>query len=216
MPAQLHNEFAILQLAQSGSTEAFGVLVDRYEQQVYRLLRAITADDEEAEELLEATFSTAHENLGVLNSEERFHTWLARIAINAAVFKLRQRHAFAWDSFDELVDDADAIATPGNVQEWSRDPRGIYSKAELNAILSRALEDLETPLRMVFVLGDMEGFSLKEIAGILGLPIPVARTYWTRARLKLRGNLSIRFENLSVSDSPGSGHGNGHDSRGPA
>lgn len=201
MPVELDNEIALVRLAQYGSAEAFGVLVDNYERQLYRLLRAITVNDEDAEELLETIFLQARENLGEFKGEERVYTWLARIAVHAAIVRLRRRHPFIWDSFAGPVDRADGMSGPGRVQEWTRDPRCSYSETDLDAILSRALEDLETPLRIIFVLGDIDGFSVEEIADILDLSLPVAKTCWTHARLKLRDNLSIWFEKLSVSAS---------------
>lgn len=201
MPVELDNEIALVRLAQSGSPDAFGTLVNQYEGQVYRLVRAITTSDEDAEELLEATFLQAREDVGEFRGEERLHSWLARIAIDAAIVRLRRRAPFTGYSFDEPMDNTDAMSSPGRVQEWTHDPRHSYSKADLDAILSRALEDIETPLRIIFVLGDIEGFSVEEIADILGLSLPVVKTYRTHARLKLRANLSIWFENLSVSAS---------------
>ena len=166
-----------VRLAQSGNAEAFGVLVNHYEQQVYRLVRIIAACDGDAEELLEATFLHARENLAEYDGEEKFYTWLARIAVHAAVTRLRPRHPFTWDLFDEPMDNAEAMSTPGRVQGWVQHPRHSYSKADLDTILSRALEDLDAPLRIVFALGDIEKFSLEEIANILGLSVTVARTY---------------------------------------
>src|SRR5574337_277836 len=141
MPVELDNEIALVRLAQSGSIDSFGIVVNRYERHVYRLVRAVTTDDDDAEDLLELTFLKAYETLGGFKEEVRFYTWLARIAINEAVTKLRRRHAFTWDSFDEHVDRADALSTPGNVQEWSHSSGYGYSKAELSTILSKALED---------------------------------------------------------------------------
>ena len=215
MPLELDNEIALVRLAQSGTIEVFGILVSRYERQIYRLVRAITMNDEDAEDLLEATFLRAQENLGEFAGEEPFYTWLARTAVNSALIKLRQRHAFTWESLDGHADGAEPMSTPRNVQEWHDDPRCSYSEAELNDILSRALEDLETPLRVIFVLSDMEGFSLEEISNVLGLSVPITKTYRFRALLKLRDNLGIWFENASVCASKSNGHNNGHHSRGP-
>ena len=198
MPVELDNEIALVRLAQLGSAEAFGILVNRYEQQVYRLVRAITTNDVDAEELLEAVFLKARESLGQFNGEERFYTRLARLAVNAAVSRLRHCDAFTWEMFSEQADGSDALSTLGKVREWGRDAGLSYSKTELDAILSKALEDIETPLRIIFVLGDMEGFSQEEIADILGLSVPVVKTSWMRARLKLRNTLSPWFESLSV------------------
>lgn len=198
MPVELDNEIALVRLAQSGGDGAFEILVNRYEQRVYRLVRAIAANDENAEELLVMSFLKVHEGLGQFDGEERFYTWLARIAVNAAVSKLRHGDGFTWEMFGEHADGPDAMSTQREVREWGCDARLTYSKAELEAILTSALEDIDAPLRIIFVLGDMEGFSLEEIANILGLSVPVVKTSWMRARLKLSNTLSPWFESLAV------------------
>ena len=87
---------------------------------------------------------------------------------------------------------------PYEVRVWHNNPEESYSTAELLAILSRALDEIEAPLRVVFALCDMEGFSLEETAGILQLPLANVVTRLTQARLKLRQSLGVWFENLSV------------------
>jgi RNA polymerase sigma-70 factor, ECF subfamily len=201
MPVEFDNEIALVRLAQSGSAESFGILVNRYERQIYRLVRAVTINAEDAEVVLQETFLMAYANIHRFGGESRFYTWLVRIAMNEALSKLQLREVHTWVSFDEVAIAGEATSSPGKIKGWHHSPEESYSKPELFAILSQALEDLETPLRAVFALRDIEGFSSEETASILGLPLAAVTTRLTRARLKLRQNLSVWFENPATAQS---------------
>lgn len=198
MCVELDNEIALIRLAQSGSTESFEILVNRYEQRIYRLVRVVTKNDQDAEDVLQATFLKAYSNIHQFEGESRFFTWLASIAMNGAVAKLQLRQALGWIPFDEAPVTDEVMSTPGDIRGWRHNPEDRYSKPELFAILCKALDDLETPFRAVFALRDMEGFSDQETASVLGIPHKAVRARLKWARLKLRQNLSVWFEELSV------------------
>ncbi len=198
MPAELDNEAALIHMTQTGCAESFGVLVGRYEQRIYRLGYAITKNPEDAEDVLQETFLKAYANIGQFRKDSRFYTWLFRIAINEALTKLRRRHAPTWISLDQPADTDEATPVSRNIKDWRHNPEERYSGNELQAILAKALEDLDTPLRVVFALRDVEGFSSQETARLLGLSVGTVKTRLMRARLKLRKMLSVWFENRSA------------------
>jgi RNA polymerase sigma-70 factor, ECF subfamily len=198
MPVELDNEIALVRLAQSGSMEAFGLLVKRYEGRVFRLVRAVTKNNRDAEDAFEETFVNAYANIHRFKGDSRFFTWLVSIAINETVAKLYLRQVHTWASFDEAESAGKVMSLPGDIRDWRHSPEEGYSKPELSAILSKALEDLETPLRIIFALRDIDGLSLEETARVLGLPLAAVTTLLTRARLKLRENLNVWFEDPSV------------------
>jgi RNA polymerase sigma-70 factor, ECF subfamily len=197
IPVELDNEIALARLVQSGSPESFEILVNRYERQVYRLVRAVTKNAEDAEDVLQETFLKAYANLHGFGGESRFYTWLVRIAMSETLSKLSLRPVPARDWSDGPADTGDIVSSPGNIKGWRPDPEESCSETELFKILAKALEDLETPLRAVFALRDIEGFSSEETASMLGLPLAAVTARLTRARLTLRQNLSVWFENPS-------------------
>lgn len=198
MSAELENEAALVRMTQKGCAESFRILVDRYEHRIYRLSCAVTENAEDAEDVLQETFLKAYANVGHFRGESRFYTWLIRIALNEALTKLRRRHASTLVSLDEPSDTDEATSAPRDIKDWRLNPEESYSRSELRAILFRALEDLATPLRVVFVLRDIEGLSCEETACVLGLSLAAVRARSLRARLKLRQKLSFWFENSSV------------------
>jgi RNA polymerase sigma-70 factor, ECF subfamily len=204
MPVELDYEIALGRLAQSGSTEAFEMLVNRYEGRIFRLVRAVTKNNRDAEDAFEETFVNAYANIRRFKGESRFYTWLVSIAINETVAKLYLRQVHTWVSSDDAESAGEVMSLPRDIRDWRHNPEEGYSKPELFAILSKALEDLETPMRIIFTLRDIDGLSPEETARVLGLPLASVTTLLTRARLKLRQNLSAWFENPSV---PASGQG---------
>lgn len=160
MPVELDNEIALVRLAQSGSTEAFETLVNRYEQGIYRLGRVVTKDDQDAEDVLQETFLKAYANIHQFGGVSRFFAWLASIAMNGAATKLQLRQALGWIPFDESPVTNEVMSTPGNIKGWGHNPEDSYSRSELFAILCKALEDLETPFRAVLALRDSVGHIL--------------------------------------------------------
>jgi RNA polymerase sigma-70 factor (ECF subfamily) len=205
MPVELDNEIALVRLAQSGSTESFEILVNRYEQGIYRLGHIITKNKQDAEDVLQETFLKAYANIHQFGGESRFFTWLAGIAMNETMSRLQLRQLQTWDSSCETAATGEVMSTPGDLKGWYQNPDKSYSKPQLSAILSKSLEDIDTPLRAVFALHDIEGFSDEETASMLGLPLEAVTARLTHARLKLRRNLSVWFENPSVAATGQSG-----------
>lgn len=193
MSDALDNEAVLIRMTQLGSPESFDVLVDRYEQRIYRLCYAITKNAEDAEGVLQETFLKAYANIGHFRKDSQFYTWLFRIAINEALTKLRRRHGPAWVSLDPPVDCDEVPPSPGHTRDWRPNLEESYGANELRAILAKALEDLDTPLRIVFALRDIEGLSTQETARVLRLSIGTVKSRLMSARLKLRKRLSAWF-----------------------
>ncbi len=198
MPVHLDNEAALVRKAQMGHAESFSSLVKQYERQIYRLSYAVTKNLEDAEDVLQETFLKAYSNIGRFKEESRFYTWLVRIAMNESITKLRRRHAPTWVSLDQPAHNDEPASVPRDVEDWRDNPEKSYSGTELRAILSKALLDLETRLRIVVVLRDVEGLSTEETARVLGLSVAAVKSRLNRARLKLRNKLSAWFQDRPV------------------
>ncbi len=140
----------------------------------------------------------AYANIHRFKGDSRFFAWLVSIAINETVTKLYLHQVHTWVSFDEAERAGQVMSLPEDIRDWPQSPEEGYSKSELSEILSTALEDLETPTRIIFTLRDIDGLSLEETARVLGLPLAAVATLLTRARLKLREHLGVWFEDPSV------------------
>lgn len=198
MTAHLQNEAVLVSEAQTGNAESFAVLVKQYERQIYRLSKVVTGHPEDAEDVLQETFLKAYKNLKQFQRESRFYTWLVRIAINEALTKLRRRNSSPRLSLDEPTDMQESEMAPRQIRDWGDNPEESYSQTELRKILAKSLQGLEPPLRLVFVLRDVDGLSCEETAAVTGLSVSAVKSRAMRARLKLRKKLSFWFEKHST------------------
>jgi len=187
------DETALVARAKEGDSEAFNTLVNRYARNIFRLAQNITQNAEDAEDVLQETFMKAYEHLGTFEGQSKFYTWIVRIAVNEALMKLRKRK---WDKtvwLDEPVQtDDDKVGR--EIAIWEDDPEQRYSQTELREILDKAINGLSPAYRSVFILRDMEEFSIEETAKALDLSIPAVKSRLLRARLQLRDKLTGFFK----------------------
>ena len=195
MPSHLANEGELVRRSQSGDHEAFTTLVRQYERHIYRLALNITRDPTDAEDVLQEAFLKAYSNLKSFQGVSRFYTWLVRIAVNEALMKLRKRRAApAMVALDEPISDGEDQEIRRDLADWGDNPEQRLGKIEVGEIVSRAIDGLELPYRMVVMLRDIEELSTEETAKALELSIPAVKSRLLRARLMLRNKLNRHFK----------------------
>ena len=164
-----------------GETALFEVLMRRYNQRVYRAVRAVLRDDDQSEDVMQQAYLNAYAHLGQFESRARFSTWLTRIAVNEALARRGKRPAAEEDeSMIELVASGDP------------DPEQQAYASELRDAMQREVESLPDAFRTVFVLRDVEGLSTAETSDTLGISQDLVKTRLHRARTQLRDNLYRR------------------------
>lgn len=181
----------LVKAAQNGDQTAFGELVTRYENRVYRLARKMMRDEQDAEDVLQETFISAYRHLDSFRGDSEFSTWIYRIATNASLMKLRASKPQV--SLDEMVSGDGGDYLPRVVVDWSLTPDEAVLNSEVRAQMDAALAELPEGLRAVFVLRDIEGLSVEETSRVLEISIPNVKTRLHRARLALREALSFYF-----------------------
>lgn len=187
------DESVLVAQAREGDTTAFGELVRRYENKIFRLAQHITQNREDAEDVLQETFLKAYEHLDQFQGNSKFYTWIVRIAVNQALMKLRRRKTDKSVSIDENIDTGEDTIVR-EIAAWGEDPEQRFSREELGEILDSAIQSLEPPYRSVFVLRDIEDLSTEETAEALDLSIPAVKSRLLRARLQLREKLTRYFK----------------------
>ncbi len=187
------DESALVARAQAGDSEAFGELVSRYQNKIYRLAKHITQNDEDAEDVLQEAFLKAYEHLSGFQGNSKFYTWIVRIAVNEALMKLRKRKSDRTVPLDEPVDTGEEMVNR-EIAVWEDNPEQRYSREEMQQILNEAVADLKPDFRTVFALRDIEELSTEETAEALGISIPAVKSRLLRARLALREKLTRKFK----------------------
>jgi RNA polymerase sigma-70 factor (ECF subfamily) len=181
--SELEDE-AVVDRVRLGETDLFEVVMRRYNRRVYRVVRAIVRDDDEASDVTQEAHVNAFMHLREFSGRARFSTWLTRIAVHEALARVRRRSRL--ESLDDS-DSEDVLMTsnaPG--------PEDRASNGELRVLLERAVDSLPEVFRTTFVLRSIENLSVAETAEILGVPEDTVKTRHYRARERLQSWLTHR------------------------
>ena len=164
----------------AGQTALFEVLMRRCNERVYRVARAIVRDDHEAEDVMQQAYVNAYTHLRQFTASARFSTWLARIAVNEALARLRYRGRY--EEFNDELPNAEPVMSriPGD------NPERQAFTGELRSLLEWAIDTLPAGMREAYVLRDVEGLSTLEAAEALGVSEDAVKTRLSRGRAALR------------------------------
>ncbi len=186
-------DLELVQRAKGGDLEAFEALATRHEQRIYSLAMRMLRQEQDAEDVTQQTFLSALENLGGFRGEASFSTWLLQIATHAALKIIRKRKGLDVISLEEATepaDHSDTIPHPEFIADWRQSPEQLVQTREIGRLLDEALAELDEKHRLVFLLRDVEGLSIKETAETLGLSEANTKVRLLRARLQLRERLT--------------------------
>lgn len=181
-----------LEALQSGDRAEFARLVDAYSTQIYRLALKMLGDEQDAEDVLQNTFMKALQSIGNFEGRSSLSTWLYRIAVNEALMLLRRQKPTVPVAMD-YEDDEDELQHPTQFTDWCCLPEEELLSAESKGHLDKAIRRLPEKLRVVFLLRDIEGLSIRETSETLGLTETAVKTRLLRARLNLREQLSLYY-----------------------
>ncbi len=187
----LHNELS-LDALRAGDRIEFARLVDAYSGPVYRLGLRMLGNAQDAEDVLQNTFMSALTHLPGFEGRSSISTWLYRIAANEALMLIRRKKPEV-NFEDAQTGDSNAELMPVQFVDWSGLPENELLSEEGRKALDGAIQTLPEILRMVFILRDVEGLSIKETADALNLTETNVKTRLLRARLHLRERLSSYY-----------------------
>ena len=187
------SDVELVRRAKAGELGAFEALTTRYERRVYSLALRILRQEQDAEDVTQQAFLTALEHLDGFRGEASFATWLLRIATHAALKVIRKRKGLETISLEaatEAAGDDGTVPHPEFIADWRQSPEQLVHRNEIQRLLEEALAQLDERHRLVFLLRDVEGMSVKETAEALGLTEANVKVSLLRARLRLRERLT--------------------------
>ena len=140
----------------------------------------------DAEDAVQEALLSAYKHLDQFKGGAQMSTWLTAIVINSARMQLRKRSRHIEKSLDEPFGDEQEYSLSEQIPNDSPSPEDLYRESELHERVRELLTQLSDPLRKAFQLRELDGFTTKEAALILGVPLGTVKAQLTRARMKLR------------------------------
>ncbi len=177
----------------NGDTAIYELLVRRYNQRVYRAVRAVLRDDNEAEDVMQEAYVRAFQHLARFEHRASFCTWITRIAVNEALARIERAGRYRVQDIDE---DAEALFANGSAH---MNPEETLASTEARALLEEAILALPLTYRTVIMLRDVEEMSTAEVAEALDLTADAIKVRLHRARALLRRELYARAGVTSAS-----------------
>lgn len=187
------SEMALIKAAQAGDENALRKLVSLYEQTVYHFAYKVCRSEDAAEDTLQDAFLNILKALNTFNFKSNFSTWVYRIVSNSCMMKWRREKRERWESFEQLDNPEERIQD--GYTRWPDSPSKEILNAELRQQMDEAILALPAIYRLAFVLKDLEGLKIEEVAESLDITVPAAKARVRRARLFLRDRLGNYMEN---------------------
>jgi RNA polymerase sigma-70 factor (ECF subfamily) len=171
----------LVQQVQAGNKEAFGLIVRKYQQRLYKLVCRYIRDPSEAQDLTQEAFIKAYKGLANFRGDSALYTWLYRIAVNTAKNYLVSQSRRAQADVD--INDAEHYEgmAANAAKEWGTPERQLLTQ-EIQQVIFQVIESLPDDLRSAVTLREFDGLSYEEIAQIMDCPIGTVRSRIFRAR----------------------------------
>jgi RNA polymerase sigma-70 factor (ECF subfamily) len=185
----------LVERAQRGEKQAFGLLVSKYERKLARLLSRFIRDAAEVEDVTQEAFIKAYRALPTFRGDSAFYTWLYRIGINTAKNYLVAMGRRAPTVTDIDAEDAEGFQDREQLRDLNTPENELISRQVADNV-NQTLAELPEELRTAITLREIEGLSYEDIANIMNCPIGTVRSRIFRAReaiaAKLRPLLGTR------------------------
>ncbi|HEU4821624.1 MAG TPA: RNA polymerase sigma factor [Qipengyuania sp.] len=195
----------LARLIEARDAEAVRLVTQRNNQRLFRTAWSILKDRDDAEDAVQSAYLHAFGAIDRFEARSSLSTWLVRITINEALGRKRaagRRRAQLDVASVTVLDDYREKLMRGSM---TGSPDSDYARAQLRRVMERAIGDLPSSFRLVFVLREIEGLSVEETAEALGLVPATVKTRHHRARRRLQEALAPEVKSALAGSFPFAG-----------
>jgi RNA polymerase sigma-70 factor (ECF subfamily) len=178
------SEEQLIAAAKNGRRAPFGELCDRHVKKVFGVTHRIMRNREDAEDAVQDCFLNAFVHFKDFDGRSRFATWLTRIAINAALMKLRKKRGIREVHMDE-PNPSPELGVHWEIEDSAPNPEETYRLHERKQIVNAAISGLRPRVRRVVELHQLQEHSVRETAQILGISNAAVKGRLFHARVAL-------------------------------
>lgn len=186
-------DLAWVEAARTGDRQAFGQLVEAYQQRVYSLAFGIVRNREDAWDVAQEAFVKAYRSLDRFQGNAAFYTWLYRITYNLSIDHLRAKNRREMVDISENRKMEKVLAESGQ-NRMDAQPEKMADRKELSRVLKDAMAKLSDKHRAIIVLREVEGLAYEEMAEVLGISKGTVMSRLFHARQNLKTLLSPYLE----------------------
>jgi RNA polymerase sigma-70 factor (ECF subfamily) len=179
----------IIARIKKGDKNAFSELVRLYRNQVASLAYKMVGDYDEAADITQNVFVKTSRNIWRYDESKKFYTWLYRITVNASIDYMRKHHRYHHESIDNIPEKAD---------DKHDTPEVSFQRDRLRQYIDEAAGFLNDKQRSAFMLRDVDGCHIDDVANIMNMPEATVRWYLHRARAKIRKELLKKCPQLLI------------------
>lgn len=173
-----HTDEELARLVQSGDKEKFGFLMKRYESKLFRYGKKFLSDKDNIDDALQDVFIKTYQNINSFDANQKFSSWIYRIAHNTYVNVLKKKSRIPIDFFDFDTLIARTVVEDPIVRE--------REQKEIKEMVDKGLEKLSPKYREIIILYYLDELSYKEISDILRVPIGTVGIRLKRAKDSMR------------------------------
>ncbi len=176
-PAESLPDEGIVTLVLEGDRDAFGILIRRYQQRVYRFGRRFFRNDADAEDYVQEVFIRAYQNLSSFRGDARFASWLMKVAWNHGINSIKRVK-----SYQSLAEET--------VEDPSLTPEQARLAEEAREALREAVRGLPENYAVCIDLYFFFGMKYEDISTVTGFPVNTIKSNVFRGKKLLRSRLS--------------------------
>jgi RNA polymerase sigma factor (sigma-70 family) len=180
-----------------GDEDAFGALVQRYSAPLFNFACRFLNDYDAASDILQHVFTQCYLSLPKLRTGEPLKPWLFRVARNRCLDELRRKRGIPFSEL-QVPDEAEELSPLEIIPDTSPLPEDIAEQHDLQEILQKAIATLPPKFREVVLLRYTAQLSFADIAEALHMPEATAKTYFQRAKPRLRALLGEQLAPSSL------------------
>lgn len=177
----------LIRRIKGGDEEAFTRLFQMYRPQVASLAYKMVNDYDEAADITQAVFVKMTKNVWRYDENKKFYTWLYRITVNASIDHIRKNRRHAHEPLEHFQE---------SIESNSEGPEFSLRRQQIKEHISKATKSLNDKQRSAFVLRDIEGCKIDDVARIMNMPEATVRWYLHRARHHIKKELIRRCPQL--------------------
>lgn len=188
-PMTVYIDNELVARTRQGDTSAFEELFNRHRKRIFNIAMQMLQDETEAADATQEVFVRTYRNIGKLQSDGAFVTWLKTMVVNHCRDILRKRGRVRVDSLDSPSERVDSGRPSIEVPDSSNDPAEALDKKQTQELVQKAISSLAPEYREAVTLFYVDGAEVSEIAKITASPVGTVKCRLSRARAELKRKL---------------------------